>query len=79
MSKAVVKNYTQMITSSKSGVTALVGSINHHDNGRPYIQGVNMMINMFISSCDELYPLMHFKLKIPQVHMYVTSKMFCSL
>lgn len=79
MGEAVLKNYTQMITSTKSGVTAPVGSINHHDNGRPYIQDVNTMINMFIFSCDELYPLMHLKLKIPQVHVYVTSKMFCSL
>lgn len=38
MGKAVVKNYTQMITSLTSGVTAPVGSINHRDNGRPYIQ-----------------------------------------
>lgn len=57
--KAVVKNYTKSLFFFHSGVTALVGSIDHHDNGRAYIHYVNTIVNI-LNFYFQLHTLMHF-------------------
>lgn len=42
--KAAVKNHTQVFFFFYSGVTAPIGSIVHHGNGRANIQHVNTII-----------------------------------